>query len=500
MSNATVIRGGRLVRPNNQKAEPADILVVGDTIAEIGPPGFSAPEGAAVLSAEDRLIIPGLVNAHTHSPQNITRSMGDRWTLELALNANPAIRGNMSTEEKYLAAQLGAAEMVSKGCTACYDLFYEFPFPTEDGLNAVAQAYVDVGMRAVVAPMMADRAFYQAVPGLIDVLPEALRRTIEGRPSLAPFEESLAVVRRTLRNWSFPRDLARLAVAPTIPAHCSDAFWIGAARLAREFGIGIQTHLAESKVQAISGLKLYGKTLTAHLDGLGVLGPDFTAAHGVWLDDDDMRRLSDAGSSVAHSPGANMRYGSGLAAVRRMRDAGVNVAVGTDSRGCSDNLNMFEAMRLASFVARIHGPDYKRWLTTSEVLEMGTVAGARALGFADSIGVLAPGFKADIVLLDAKNFNYVPLNNAVIQVVNAEDGTAVDKVMIGGRVVVDGGKVLTIDIDSLAAKAQRTIERLRSVNADAVELAARLEDVVGSFCSGLAQTPYHVHRFCGFPH
>src|SRR6185369_1158539 len=183
---------------------------------------------------------------------------------------------------------------------------------------------------------------------------------------------------------------------------------------------------------AVAGLRIYGKTITAHLKSLGVLGPNFTAAHGVWLDDSDMHLLADAGASVAHNPASNMRYGSGMAAVRRMRDAGLNVGIGTDSRTCSDNLNMFEALRLASFVSRVQGPDYKRWLTTDEVLRMGTIEGAKLLGFEGKLGELKPGFKADIVFLDRFNLNYVPLNNAVNQVVNAEDGTGVESVMIGG--------------------------------------------------------------------
>jgi len=243
-------------------------------------------------------------------------------------------------------------------------------------------------------------------------------------------------------------------------------------------------------------MRRYGKTLTAHLADLGVLGPNFTAAHGLWLDRDDMKRLADAGASVAHNPASNMRYGNGLAAVRRMLDCGLNVGLGTDSRSCSDNLNMFEAMRLASFTSRVQGPDYKRWLTTDEALGMATVNSARLLGFGDDLGLIAPGYKADIVFLDLKNLNYVPLNSAINQVVNAEDATGVDSVMIGGRMILDHGRLTTIDVERLAASAEAAMARLWDVNGQALELALRLENVVGSFCVGLAQSPYHVHRYC----
>jgi len=494
-----LIRGGRVVNSQARRADPADVLIAGDTILEIGPPDLASPDDATVIEAQQRLLMPGLVNAHTHSHANLPRSLGDRWTLELHLNGNTAARENLTNEDKYLAAQIGAVDMIRKGCTACYDLIYEFPAPSVDGLNAVAQGYFDAGMRAVVAPMMADGIFYEAVPGLMDVLPEDLRAEIERKPRLKRWQEGLDVARKSLHQWPFDRDRVRVAVAPTIPAHCSDEFLVNAAKLTRDYDIGLHTHLAESKVQAIAGLELYDKTLTAHLEDLGVLGSNFTAAHGVWLDDEDMSRLADSGSMVAHNPASNMRLGSGMARVRHMIDCNLAVGVGTDSRSSSDNLNMFEAMRLASFTSRIQGPDYKRWLTTDEVFAMATVESAKVLGMADRIGTLAPGYKADIVFLDTRNPNYVPLRNVMDQIVNGEDGTGVASVMIGGRMVFEDGHMTTLDYDALVSKIENAVERLSTQGKQSTALANKLEEIVGSFCVGLARTPYHVHRYCGLP-
>jgi guanine deaminase len=255
--------------------------------------------------------------------------------------------------------------MVLKGCTACYDLFFEWPVPSREGLALVASAYADVGMRAVIAPMVADRTFYEAIPGLAEALPPALQEKVAAL-HLAPGEATLAAIRDGLNAWSFDRERVRPAVAPTIPQHCSDAFILGCAALARDFNIGLHSHVAESKIQAVTGIRLYGQTQTAHLDKLGVLGPDFTVAHGVWLDNDDMARLGDHGSSVAHNPGSNMRLGSGLADARAMLERRVNLGIGTDGASCSDNQNMYEAMRLASFVSKVQGPDVERWLSTRE--------------------------------------------------------------------------------------------------------------------------------------
>ena len=317
----TIIRGGRLLDVGRHAAEPADVLVEGDTVREIGPPGMAAPGDAATLDASGRLLMPGLVNAHTHGHNNLAKSLGDRWTLELLLNAAPWITGGRTLEDKYLSTLIGAVEMVRKGCTAAYDLSFELPAPTPEGLEAIGRAYADAGMRAVVAPMMADRTFHRAIPGLLDALPAALRREAEAI-SLEPFETGMAAWERARAVWPFDHDRVRLALAPTIPHHCSEAFLRAARRTAAEHEASFHTHLAESKVQALAGMRLYGMTQTAWLDSLGVLGPRFTAAHAVWLDRDDMRRLADTGAAVAHNPGSNARLGNGLAAARALLDAG----------------------------------------------------------------------------------------------------------------------------------------------------------------------------------
>ena len=490
-----IIRGGRLLDHRAHRAEAADVLIEGDTVREVGPPGLASPEGATVVDARGRLLHPGLINAHTHCHGALSKGMGDRWSLELLLTAAPWIGGNRTREDQHLAAQLNAVEMVMKGCTAAYDLFYEHPTPSLEGLEAVGRAYAEVGMRAVVAPMVADVSFFEAIPGLADALPPDARREVEAF-RLAPGEVALAGIERALRDWPLDSERVRLAVAPTIPLHCSDAFMTGCARLAREHGVGLHTHLAESKVQALVGLERYGETLTAHLARIGLLGPDFTAAHAVWLDDDDARRIGDAGGSVTHNPGSNMRLGSGLADVRAMIGAGVNVGIGTDGSSCSDNQNMFEAMRLASFVSRVHGPDVRRWLSTAEAVEAATAGSARALGFGGRLGRIAPGFKADIVFLDLGHINWLPLNDATNQLVHTEDGTAVERVMIGGRMVVENRRVTTVDTAALARRAEEARARLAALNAGGKALFERLAPVVGAFCPALAARPYHVRRFC----
>jgi 5-methylthioadenosine/S-adenosylhomocysteine deaminase len=484
----TLIRGGRLVDGR------ADILIRDDTIAEIGTP--QVPTGTKELDARGKLLHPGLINAHMHGHGNLAKGMGDRWTLELLLTAAPWTNGHRSLEDKYLSTLIGAAEMLMKGCTACYDLMAEFPTPSAEGLEAVGRAYTDAGMRAVIAPMVADLSFFEAIPGLMEALPAPLQKEVE-RLRLAPYRTSLDNMRKALHGWKFDREAIRPAVAPTIPLHCSDDFLTGCGILAREYGTGLQTHLSESKVQAISALKKYGKSLAAHMDELGLVGPGFTAAHGVWLDDEDMKRLAARGASVAHNPGSNMRLGSGIADMRRMLECGINVGIGTDGASSSDNLNMYEAMRIASLASKVRGPDWERWITTKEVLEAGTAGSARALGF-DKLGRLAPGYKADIVFLDLGNVNWIPLNDALNALVHTEDGSAVHSVMVGGRIVLENRRLVNLDLAKLARDAESARERLERLNRDNKGLYEKLEPIVGSFCPALAKQPLHINRYAAW--
>src|SRR5690606_11720581 len=186
-----VIRGGVVLAHAEAKAERTDILIKGDEIIAMDAPGMPAPAHATVVDASDMLLHPGLVNAHTPGHGTYAKAMGDRWTLELLLTAGPWINGDRHFEDKYLSTQLNAAEMLLKGCTASYDLYSEIPVPSAEGMAAVAQAYYDAGMRATVAPMLADMSFYQSVPGLIEAMPDALQEFVRGLSSQA-YETTLA--------------------------------------------------------------------------------------------------------------------------------------------------------------------------------------------------------------------------------------------------------------------------------------------------------------------
>jgi guanine deaminase len=347
-------------------------------------------------------------------------------------------------------------------------------------------------MRAVVAPMIADRTIYQALPGLLEALPEDLRPQYAGLNAV-PIEATFAACDDILANWEFDPRFIRPALGPTIPLHCSDPFLLRCVQLASEHDIKLQTHLAESRAQAAIGLKRYGKSLVSHLEEIGFLSERMSAAHAIWVDDDDIARLVQAGAGVSHNPSSNLRLGSGVAPVRKMLRHGLTVGVGTDASNTSDGQNMFEATRLASYLSRIDGFDTDEWLSAQEAFHLATEGSARVLGF-DKIGRLAPGYEADIVFLRLDSPHFVPLRSPLIQMVFGESGASVETVMIGGRIVFNDGKLLTLDEPALRQQAQEAAHRLDRADAGAYATAATVARLVGAFCAAQGCTGHAMPR------
>jgi 5-methylthioadenosine/S-adenosylhomocysteine deaminase len=480
-----VISGGLVHSVAAARGEPRDIVIEGDVITDIVAPGAVKDANAEVLDATRRLVIPGLANAHTHSHGGLSKGAGDLWSLDLLLNAAPWIGGGRRNEDKHLAALINAVEQVEKGSTACYDLFFELPAPSIEGLEAVASAYAKVGLRAVIAPMVADLTFYRAVPGLIDALPDDARDHA-GRMQMGGAGATIAALRSLAGQWSHPGDRMRLGIAPTIPHHCTREFMMACRDTAREHGLAMQTHVSEAKYQGVSTFKVLGMSTVEVMDACGLVGPWLSAAHAIWISETDMDLLGRKGAHVSHNAGANLRLGSGIAAVREYIRHGVTVGIGTDGSASSDNQNMFEAMRHAAFVSRVRGLPPAEWISAAEAFTMATEGSARVLGMQDFVGKIAKGYKADLVLLDLDNVNFIPLNNATNQIVFTENGGAVDKVLIGGKLVVAGGRAIGIDRAALAAQADAAAERLAGLNAGARRFAERIAPIVSNFCRGLA--------------
>ena len=488
-----VITGGRVADFAAGTAEARDLVIEDGRIAAILAPGTAEMAGAKHHDARDRLILPGLVNSHTHGHANLVKGVADRWTLEASLTNGPWMGGARDPETIYLSTLVGALDMVSKGCTACFDLVYEFPRPTLEGFMAVARGYADAGMKAVLAPMVADLNLFQAIPGLLDALPDDLRETV-GRFALGGGAETIAAVDAIFAARDQLPPGISLAIAPTIPHHCSEEFLMQCVALSERYGLPIHVHIAESRLQATTARKLWGVSPVRRLADLGVLRRGFIAAHAVWLDGNDLDILAAHDCAIAHIPASNFRLGSGVAHVRPMLDRGIPVGLATDGANSSDALSMIQAVRLASYASQIFDAPRENWLASAETLRLATSGSADLLGLPNG-GRMAVGASADLTLFDLSHIDFMPLINPLNQIVTAADSAAITDVFAGGRHVVADRRLTTVSPASLRVRVAEAVDRLAVSLADARALAARLEPHVVAFADASRGEPLPVARY-----
>ena len=421
-----LIRGGQILAGAPPALARADVLVESDRITGVGP-ALAAPAGAREIDASGHIVLPGLANAHTHAASHLVRGRAGNWTLEDLLTHIAANYGFRTPEDEYLSAAVGAIEMLKTGCTAAYDLYMSLPAVTDETFEAVARAYADVGVRVVLAPAVADIVFYQTVPGLLDLLPPDLRRTVRGhaagadqgpaRPDRAG-DPPLARRGRRARprrggadhpepgHRRVPRRLRPASRAST--ASASTRIWPSPrCRRSRASGAGARASWPACRPRRPRP-RLRRRALRSGST------------------DDDMRMLADAGAAVAHNPGSNLRLGCGIAPVREMLDRGLAVGLGTDGSVCADNQNLFEALRIASVISTDPLPPRDR-AAGSTPTRCGTwpppappACSARRATWARS----RPGGKADLVLLRADSVFLRPLADPVNALVYAETGAA----------------------------------------------------------------------------
>jgi 5-methylthioadenosine/S-adenosylhomocysteine deaminase len=432
------------------------------------------------------------VNAHTHGHANLMKGVAEAWTLEASLTNGPWLAGPRDPETIYLSTLLGAIDMLSKGCTACFDLVYEFPRPTKEGFLAAARAYADAGMRAVLAPMVADQSLFKSIPGLADALPEDLRHSVANF-DLASGEQTIAAVEAIVAARTEMPDSVTIAIAPTIPHHCSERFLRDCMDIADRHELPIHMHIAESRLQAVVARKIYGRSAARYLADLGMLRPRFTAAHCVWTDEHDLDLLAEHGCSIAHIPASNFRLGSGVAYVRPMLERDINVGLATDGANSSDSLSMLQAMRLASFGARIFTGSRDGWLHATEIVRLATQGGAKLLGL-ESCGRIEQGACADLALFDLGHIDFVPGTDPVNQLVTSADSASVTDVMVGGMFRVLNRKIISVDLTDLRRRVHESVARLSAATSQSRALAGRLEPHVVAFAQSMSREPLSIER------
>ena len=440
--------------------KPGAVAVSGMNILAVGPEveiskAYSANER---IDCGGKILMPGLVNAHTHVPMTLLRGLADDLRLDVWLMGYmmPVEREFVSPEFVYLGTQLACAEFIRSGVTTFCDMYY-----FEDD---VAKATVNAGLRAVCGQTV------MKFPA----------------PDADTYEDSLNLAREFIQNWK-DHSLIVPAVSPHAPYTCTEDILRATSELAIEFDVPLHTHLSETTLEVENMRRENGMPVIPYIKKQGLLDAKLIAAHCVHIDLGEMRTLQRAGAGVAHNPSSNLKLASGFAPVTEMLETGLNVGIGTDGPASNNDLDMFEEVRLASFIAKAITTDPTA-LPAKTALAMATRIGAHALHIGDITGSLEPGKRADIIMVDSSQIHNSPHferdpNNAYAQLVYAAKSTDVSDVMVNGKWLMRGHELLTLNEANLLEKAREVahqidtflIQREQSVLSKLIALGGSME-------------------------
>ncbi|MCL5807892.1 MAG: amidohydrolase [Deltaproteobacteria bacterium] len=426
-----LITGGTLLT----MAAPADIIetpMIGIRDGKIlfvepmDPPSGYIPEAHEVIDASGCLVMPGLVNTHTHLPMILFRGLADDLPLMTWLNDHifPTEARYINRDTVYTASFLAIAEMILSGTTTfCDGYFFE---------GSVARAAIESGIRAVVSQ------------GFID------------SPSSDRFDSSghATVAEKFLQKWHDRSPLLTPALICHSPYICSPDTLTTIKAVSRDHQSLFLIHLAETREEVALLRERYGKKPVHLLQDLDLLDEATIAAHCIWLEHDELDLLAKAGVKVAHDPESNMKLGAGVAPVPEMLRRGIDVGLGTDGCASNNNLDLFGEMGMCAKLHKVFTSD-PTVMKAEKVVEMATLGGARVLGMADRIGSISPGKSADIILVNMNQPHSTPLYNPFSHVVYSASGADVLTSIIGGQVVMRNRRLLSIDLNEIMGEVRR---------------------------------------------
>ena len=440
----------------NTDHEKTDILITGGTLLTMAPPGQildnpvigirdgkilfvqqgppSLPcsmTAREVVDASGCIVMPGLVNVHSHLAMTCFRGLADDLPLMTWLNDHifPAEAKFIDRKTVYAGAMLAIAEMILSGTTTfCDGYFFE---------GEVGRAAIAAGMRGVIAK------------GFLDF----------PMPDQPGHSDKAAIAERFVERW---RDRSPL-ITPSLICHspytCSPDTLRTVKAVARHAGVSFQIHLSETREEVRVIRESYGVKPVQHLSNLGLLDGDTIAAHCIWLDAEELDLLAAGNVKVAHDPESNMKLGAGVAPVLEMLQRGIDVGLGTDGCASNNDLDLFGEMGMAAKLHKVFSGDPSA-LTAERVVEMATIGGARVLGMADRIGSISPGKQADIILVDMRKPHLTPLYHPFSHLVYAARGADVATSIIGGRIVMKERRLLQIELAAVMAEVRGIADRI----------------------------------------
>lgn len=475
-----------------------DVLIAGDRIAAVADHIEPTAESTQVIDARHQLLIPGFVNAHAHSVEILEKGRYEALPLEawMLYTYPPLKTKHLSPRMCYLRTLLGALEMVKSGATTIQDDLIELPYITPEIFEAVAQAYLDIGLRVSLTHHAINLPLYKTIPYLEDFLPADVRQDLDALAGLSD-TEWLNMFKDFLANWHGKDGLITLALAPSAPQRVTPELMHQIADLSGAFNLPIHTHMLETKTQAVTGPEFYGpgESVVSYAKRHGILTHRTAIAHGIWLTDRDVELIAEAGATVIHNVVSNHRLCSGIAPIRQLMEAGVNLALGSDGMSSNDSFNMFDVLKMAGQVHSVTHPDYTRYPRARDVLKWGTYGGARSALLQEQIGAIAPGLKADCVLYDLNTTSFIPRGDLPIHLVYAEHGQSIRKVFINGQLVVADGAVLTVDESALLAELQEALVEYEPERAELYRQAERLMPAIAATYQKAMAQPLPIERF-----
>ena len=432
MNNTILIKNAFILNPNNFENKKQSLLIKDDFIAEISD-DIEDSKADKIIDAEGKILLPGLVNTHTHLSMTLFRGLADDLSLDSWLNDHIwPMEANLNGEYCYIGALLAAVELIKSGTTTLSDMY----FYMED----VARAIDDAGLRAVLSY------------GMID-FGDAERRQAEIEQNLTLFKNCNGMADGRIKVFFGPHS----------PYTASEELLIKVRELADEYNMGIHIHVSETQkeiddVSAEKGLRPF-----EYLEKIGFLGPDVLAAHCVWLSDEEIEIIKKHDVKVSHNPCSNMKLASGVSPVSKMIDKGICVSIGTDGASSNNNLDLIEELKTASLLQKVSTLDPKV-LSSDEAIEMATIKGAEALGLDSEIGSVEVGKKADLILIDTNSANMVPDSSSLSSnVIYSANGSNVDTTICNGKILMENKKLTTLDEQEIYAKAKQAIKELKEL-------------------------------------
>lgn len=443
-----ILAGGHILDLDSSALQASDILIENGAVSRIAPYGTIASPAARRFDASGCLILPGITNAHTHSPENLAAGFCDGLQLDDWLKAVWAQLDHMTPDAIRIAVFAGVAEMLKRGVTAVVDHFRQTPASIE-AIDSARAVYETSGMRAMIAVMLRDRVAENG--HMVGVASKIRPITIS---------EAEGFWTEAIRR-NDPRSRVSMALGPSGPTRCSDEMLELAVEIAQRHSLCLHTHVAETRSCAENALRLFGCRTVRHLADLGFLGPRTSLAHCVWINDEEINLIAQSRTVVVHNPISNMVLGSGVAPVPAMLAAGAKVAVGTDGAASNGGQDIFETIKCAALLARNSTPNPGDWLTASNAMKL-AIHGGREI-FSLGPPAIVPDAVADIAVFPFAENTLDNFFDPVRQLVYGAQSRARHVFVAGEPVVVDG-EITRFDDAALQAELRQIRKKFMRSN------------------------------------